>query len=64
MLIKSLSPENPSPNAPCFAEVVPGPTRVPKLCGIANIEPKTCPETDAREPWKLRDLRKTCGDIP
>ena len=60
--IKSLLPENPRPEAPVFRGGSARPNaRFQGLCRFASIEPKTSPETDAQEPWKLRDLRNTCA---
>jgi hypothetical protein len=60
--IKSLLSEERSPDEPVFRGGSARPNaRFQKLCDVAGIEPKTSPETNTQEPWKIKDLRKTCA---
>lgn len=60
--IKSLMPENPSPDEPVFLAGGARPNvRFAALCKLAGIKPKRNLETGADEPWLLKDLRKTCA---
>ena len=60
--IKSLMPENPSPDAPIFLGGSARPNvRFEALCQLAGIKPKRNHETGEDAPWVLKDLRKTCA---
>jgi hypothetical protein len=38
--------------------------RFQELCALAGIKPRTNVENGVEEPWKLKDLRKTCAPRP
>jgi hypothetical protein len=58
--IKSIMPENHSPDAPVFLGGGARPNdRFQKLCKIAGIPPKKNIETGKDEAWVPKDLRKT-----
>jgi hypothetical protein len=60
--IKSIMPENANPDEPLFIGGSARPNaRFQQLCGLAAIKPKSNLDTGADEPWKLKDLRKTCA---
>ena len=60
--IKSIMPDNPDPNASVFVGGSTRPNnRFRALCQLAGIEPKTDVETGKKQPWVLKDLRKTCA---
>ncbi len=60
--IKNIMPDNPDPDAPVFLGGGTRPNnRFRTLCGLAGIEAKTSVETEEKQPWVLRDLRKTCA---
>ena len=60
--LKSLLPENPSPDDTVFVGGSSRPSAVfRELCGLAGIKPKTNFETGENRPWVLKDLRKTCA---
>jgi hypothetical protein len=60
--IKSIMPENPSPDATVFLGGGARPNhRFQKLCTIAGIPPKKNIETGEDEAWVLKDLCKTCA---
>jgi integrase len=60
--IKSIMPENPTPQDPVFLGGGSRPNaRFQELCDLAGISPRTNIETREDESWELKDLRKTCA---
>src|SRR3954469_21321709 len=60
--LKSILPENASPDAPVFLGGGARPNaRFQELCGLAGVQPRANIETGRPEPWELKDLRKTCA---
>ena len=60
--LKSILPENLSPDAPVFLGGGARPNaRFQELCALASIKPRTNVETGVDEPWELKGLRKTCA---
>lgn len=60
--IRSIMPENSSPDDPVFLGGGARPNRrFQELCGLAGIKPKLDVETGKAIPWLLKDLRKTCA---
>ena len=60
--LKSLMPEKPNPDSPVFQGGSSRPNaRFHELCRLAGIQPKANAETGLVQPWKLKDLRKTCA---
>jgi hypothetical protein len=60
--IKSIMPQNPSPDQPVFHGGGWRPnSRFRRLCDLAGIKRKTDIETGEGKPWQLKDLRKTCA---
>lgn len=60
--LKSIMPENPSPETPVFFGGGSRPNaRFQELCDLAGIKHKTDTETGKAAPWELKDLRKTCA---
>jgi hypothetical protein len=55
-------PEDPRPYAPVFQGGGARPNaRFQAQCGLAGIKPRLDIETGEKEPWELKDLRKTCA---
>ena len=60
--IKSLVPENLSPDEPVLLGGGARPNvRFAELCKLAKIQPKKNIESGCTEAWELKDLRKTCA---
>ncbi|MBL8827330.1 MAG: hypothetical protein JNM18_10110 [Planctomycetaceae bacterium] len=60
--LKSILPSDPDPDAPVFLGGGSRPnTRFEELCTLAGIRQKSNIESGAKEPWELKDLRKTCA---
>jgi hypothetical protein len=60
--VKSIVPDNPSPNDPVFLGGGFRPNApFQELCATAGIMPKSNIETGNEELWERKDLRETCA---
>jgi hypothetical protein len=58
--LKSILPENATPNGPVFLGVGARPNaRFQELCALAGLRPRPNVETGGDEPWELKDVRTT-----
>ncbi len=60
--LKSILPTELKPEDPVFLGGGARPNaRFQERCELAGIKPRTDVETGVKEPWQLKDLRKTCA---